>query len=84
MVEVLSMAVPIPGMGNRTKGETVTVKFLEDMSGITLIKIYAQEGNERRAFKQRNRKLLQANLDLVQTVRHWFLVVMTALSNSGM
>jgi ATP-binding cassette, subfamily B, multidrug efflux pump len=39
----------------------------EDMSGISLIKIYAQEENERAAFRQKNRDLLQANLDLVQT-----------------
>ncbi|MBR8832440.1 MAG: putative multidrug resistance ABC transporter ATP-binding/permease protein YheI [Chroococcopsis gigantea SAG 12.99] len=39
----------------------------EDMSGISLIKIYAQEENERRAFSLKNRQLLQANLDLVQT-----------------
>ncbi len=36
----------------------------EDMSGMALIKIYAQEANERRAFSQRNQKLLSANLKL--------------------
>ncbi len=39
----------------------------EDMSGISLIKIYAQEENERRAFAQSNQGLLSANLDLAQT-----------------
>ncbi|HEY9665958.1 MAG TPA: ABC transporter ATP-binding protein [Coleofasciculaceae cyanobacterium] len=39
----------------------------EDMSGISLIKIYAQEENERRAFRHLNRQLLQANLDLGRT-----------------
>ena len=39
----------------------------EDMSGISLIKIYAQEENERKAFAQRNQQLLQANLLLAQT-----------------
>lgn len=39
----------------------------EDMSGIGLIKIYAQEGNERRAFRQLNRQYLQANLKLAKT-----------------
>lgn len=39
----------------------------EDMSGIALIKIYAQEENERRAFRQNNQKLLKANLQLAQT-----------------
>ncbi len=36
----------------------------EDMSGIALIKIYAQEANERQAFSLRNQKLLSANLKL--------------------
>ena len=39
----------------------------EDMSGISLIKIYAQEDNERKAFAKRNKKLLNANLKLAQT-----------------
>ncbi|MGK7938578.1 MAG: ABC transporter ATP-binding protein [Crocosphaera sp.] len=39
----------------------------EDMSGIALIKIYAQEENERQAFSEKNRQLLRANLKLAQT-----------------
>ncbi len=39
----------------------------EDMSGISLIKIYAQEGNERQAFSIYNLDLLEANLDLAKT-----------------
>lgn len=39
----------------------------EDMSGIALIKIYAQEQNERRAFRQNNQQLLTANLKLGKT-----------------
>lgn len=39
----------------------------EDMSGIALIKIYAQEQNERRAFRQNNQQLLRANLKLAKT-----------------
>jgi ATP-binding cassette subfamily B protein len=39
----------------------------EDISGISLIKIYAQENNERRAFAKQNHKLLKANLKLAQT-----------------
>lgn len=39
----------------------------EDMSGIALIKIYAQEQNERRAFRQMNENLLQATLNLART-----------------
>lgn len=39
----------------------------EDMSGIALVKIYAQEENERHAFRQLNQQLLDANLDLALT-----------------
>jgi ATP-binding cassette subfamily B multidrug efflux pump len=39
----------------------------EDMSGIALIKIYAQELNEIIAFKGKNRSLLEANLKLART-----------------
>jgi len=39
----------------------------EDISGMALIKIYAQEDNERQAFRDRNQQLLDANIDLVRT-----------------
>lgn len=39
----------------------------EDMSGMALIKIYAQEENERRAFQEFNQNLLRANLKLSRT-----------------
>ncbi len=39
----------------------------EDISGISLIKIYAQEDNERRAFAKQDHKLLKANLKLART-----------------
>jgi ATP-binding cassette subfamily B protein len=39
----------------------------EDVSGIALIKIYAQEDNERLAFRHKNRQLLSANLALAKT-----------------
>ncbi|HEY9908503.1 MAG TPA: ABC transporter ATP-binding protein [Thermosynechococcaceae cyanobacterium] len=39
----------------------------EDMSGISLVKIYAQEESERRAFDELNQQLFQANLDLSLT-----------------
>lgn len=39
----------------------------EDMSGIALIKIYAQELNEILAFRGKNRNLLEANLKLART-----------------
>ncbi len=39
----------------------------EDMNGITLIKVYAQEGHEQTEFNRRNQDLLQANLDIALT-----------------
>ncbi|MCC0176819.1 ABC transporter ATP-binding protein [Waterburya agarophytonicola K14] len=39
----------------------------EDMSGMALIRIYAQENQEREAFKVKNQELLTANLKLART-----------------
>ncbi len=47
----------------------------EDMSGISLIKIYAQEQNERRAFQRLNGQLLTANLNLARTRNVLFPVI---------
>ena len=47
----------------------------EDMSGISLIKIYAQEDREREAFRARNEKLLDANLKLARTRNLLFPIV---------
>lgn len=44
----------------------------EDISGIALIKIYAQEENERRAFSEKNKNLFQANLQLANTRNRLF------------
>jgi ATP-binding cassette, subfamily B, multidrug efflux pump len=38
----------------------------EDMSGMALIRIYAQENQERAAFSQKNQQLLESNLKLAQ------------------
>ena len=52
----------------------------EDISGISLIKIYAQEENERHAFGKKNENLLQANLKLART-RNTLFPLITGLSN---
>ena len=54
---------------------TMSELIQEDMSGIALIKIYAQEANERRAFSKINRRLLQANLDLALTRNTLFPII---------
>ncbi|MGB7248095.1 MAG: ABC transporter ATP-binding protein [Phormidesmis sp.] len=62
--------------GNRLRRQQLDVQeeisnlsdlIQEDMGGISLVKIYAQEENERRAFSRRNRDLLRANLALAKT-----------------
>ena len=47
----------------------------EDMSGIALIKIYAQEANEQQEFQHLNRNLLAANLTLARTRNTLFPIV---------
>ncbi|MGF1541807.1 MAG: ABC transporter ATP-binding protein [Pleurocapsa sp.] len=47
----------------------------EDMSGIALIRIYAQEAQERMAFRGKNRQLLTANLKLARTRNLLFPIV---------
>src|SRR5919202_5875810 len=52
----------------------------EDMSGISVIKIYAQEENERRAFRDCNAQLLSANLELAKT-RHFLFPLLGGLAS---
>jgi ATP-binding cassette subfamily B protein len=61
---------------NRLRNQQLTVQqetaglsdlIQEDMSGMALIKIYAQEENERRAFRKLNQELLSANLGLAKS-----------------
>lgn len=47
----------------------------EDMSGMALIRIYAQERQERQAFAQKNQKLLEANLKLARTRNFLFPII---------
>jgi ATP-binding cassette, subfamily B, multidrug efflux pump len=52
----------------------------EDISGIALIKIYAQEANERRAFAKKNQQLLAANLELAK-IRNTLFPLIGGLAN---
>ncbi len=47
----------------------------EDMCGMALIRIYAQENQEREAFRQKNQQLLDANLKLARTRNLLFPIV---------
>jgi len=52
----------------------------EDISGMALIKIYAQEENERRAFANKNQQLLTANLELAK-IRNILFPLIGGLAN---
>jgi len=45
----------------------VSTLLQEDLNNMALIKTYAQEENERRAFQQKNEALLEANLQMART-----------------
>ncbi|MGK7910025.1 MAG: ABC transporter ATP-binding protein [Synechococcus sp.] len=55
----------------------------EDMNGISLIKVYGQEANEREEFRQRNQALLDANIDLALT-RNLLFPALTALAGTSL
>ena len=55
----------------------------EDMNGISLIKVYGQEENERQEFRQRNQGLLDANIDLALT-RNLLFPALTALAGASL
>ncbi|ESA36136.1 membrane protein [Leptolyngbya sp. Heron Island J] len=70
------MLLLVGSFSNRLRQEQLDVQqslsdlstlIQEDMSGIGLIKIYAQETNEQQAFAQRNDAVLEANLLLART-----------------
>ena len=54
----------------------------EDMNGIAPIKVYGQEANEWAEFGRRNRKLLDANLDLALT-RNLLFPALTVLASAS-
>lgn len=63
---------------------TLSELIQEDMSGMALIKIYAQEENERQAFRQLNSQLLDANLKLAQTRNTLFPLLQGLSYGSGL
>jgi ATP-binding cassette subfamily B protein len=67
LVQVFSGKLRDQQMAVQEKLSNMSDLIQEDMSGISLIKIYAQEQNERQAFGIYNRDLLEANLDLAKT-----------------
>ncbi|WP_107666439.1 ABC transporter ATP-binding protein [Cyanothece sp. BG0011] len=78
-VQVFSRKLQQQQLDVQEKLSEISQLIQEDMSGIALIKIYAQEENERRAFADKNRQLLKANLKLAQT-RNLLFPLIEALS----
>jgi ATP-binding cassette, subfamily B, multidrug efflux pump len=78
------MLVAVQLFSDRLRSEQLAVQeelsdlselIQEDMSGMALIKIYAQEENERKAFHDLNQQLLQANLLLAKSRNTLFPIV---------
>lgn len=70
------MLIAVQLFSNQLRNQQVAVQesisdlselIQEDMSGIALIKIYAQEENERKAFRKKNQELFAANLKLAES-----------------
>ncbi len=78
-VQVFSRKLQKQQLDVQEKLSEVSQLIQEDMSGIALIKIYAQEENERRAFSDKNHQLLKANLKLART-RNLLFPLIEALS----
>ena len=66
-VQVCSKKLQIQQLNIQEKLSDMSQLIQEDMSGISLIKIYAQEENEKRAFAEKNNQLLRANLEIAKT-----------------
>ncbi len=66
-VQVFSKKLQIQQLNIQEKLSDISQLIQEDMSGISLIKIYAQEENEKRAFAEKNSQLLRANLEIAKT-----------------
>lgn len=67
LVRLFSDRLRIQQLAVQEELSNVSELIQEDMSGIALVKIYAQEANERQAFRELNQQLLLANLDLAKT-----------------
>jgi ATP-binding cassette subfamily B protein len=67
MVQLFSDKLRLQQLTVQEELSNLSELIQEDLSGISLIKIYAQEENERQAFREINDRLLAANLELAQT-----------------
>lgn len=67
LVQIFSNKLRNQQLAVQEKLSNMSDLIQEDMNGISLIKIYAQEENEQQAFSDYNQRLLDANLDLAKT-----------------
>lgn len=67
MVQLFSDKLRSQQLAVQEELSNVSELIQEDVSGISLIKIYAQEENELRAFEEKNNLLLAASLELAKT-----------------
>lgn len=74
-VQLFSDRLRVQQLDVQEKLSDISELIQEDMSGMSLIKIYAQEGNEKRAFEEKNAHLLDANLKLALTRNILFPIV---------
>jgi ATP-binding cassette, subfamily B, multidrug efflux pump len=67
LVQLFSNKLRLQQTAVQEQLSSISELIQEDVSGIGLVKIYAQEENERRAFGDLNQQLFESNLDLALT-----------------
>ncbi|MCL2923335.1 MAG: ABC transporter ATP-binding protein/permease [Trichodesmium sp. MAG_R04] len=82
LVKIFSNKLQSQQLAVQEELSNMTDLIQEDMNGISLIKIYAQEENERRAFSKYNQRLLNVNLDLARTRNILFPLLISLASSS--
>ena len=83
LVKVFSNQLQLQQLAVQEELSNISDLIQEDMNGISLIKIYAQEENEIRAFSEYNQRLLDVNLDLAQT-RNILFPILVGLAGSSL
>ncbi|ABG53390.1 ABC transporter related [Trichodesmium erythraeum IMS101] len=82
MVQIFSHKLQSQQLAVQEELSSMSDLIQEDINGISLIKIYAQEENEIRAFGEYNKRLLNCNLDLARTRNTIFPILISLASSS--
>ncbi|MGB3510013.1 MAG: ABC transporter ATP-binding protein [Microcoleaceae cyanobacterium] len=80
LVQIFSNKLQMQQLAVQEELSNMSDMIQEDMNGISLIKIYAQEENERQAFGDYNQRLLEVNLDLAKT-RNFLFPILVGLAS---